>query len=273
MTMPVISIIGAGNMGRSLISGLIKNHHLPHHLIASNPTREKLHDLEEVFHIHTTTNNLEAAEKSDVIIFAIKPQILLRVAKELASSIQKRKPLVISVAVGISEKEICKSLGGYRTIIRAMPNISVLIGDGATALYANQEVNEEKRHLAESILRSVGLVVWLDQESQMDVVTALSGCGPAYFFLVMEALQKAAEEFGLAYETAHLLTLQTALGAARLAMESKQSLQELRQKVTSPGGSTEKALAVLEKNNICDIFKQALYAAKERACELAKTVL
>ena len=265
---PIIAIIGTGNMGSSLINGLIKSGHPAHKLWGTCPNKEKLEQLHHYFHIHTSTNNIKACESADVIIFAVKPQIFQAVAMELAPTIQKHRPLIISIVSGISINSILCSLGKNIQVVRAMPNIPALIGAGATALYANTDVSKQQLNTAESILRSVGIIVWLPQEKLMDVVTALSGSGPAYFFLVMEALQQAAQQLGLPQETALLLVKETDLGAARMAIESDHSLEELRQKVTSPGGTTEKAIAVLEENQIRKIFEKAIQAAVRRSEEL-----
>jgi len=270
MTSSTIAIIGAGHLGSSLIAGLLRNGHPTDRLWASNPHLEKLELLQNQFHIHITTDNKQAAEAADIIIFAVKPMMLPEVVKELAPMIAKRKPLIISVAAGVREKNIAAWLGNSPAIVRAMPNIPAMIGAGATALFANTQVTSTQHKIAESILRAIGSIVWLPNESLLDVATALSGSGPAYFFLVMEALQQAAEQLGLDPETARLLTLQTGLGATRMAIESDASLTELRQQVTSPGGTTEKALSVLEENNLRGIFKEALIAATLRAKELAE---
>lgn len=270
MTTPVIAMIGAGNMGSSLILGLINSGHSADKIWASDTDEKKLADLSQRFNIQTTMDNAKAVEVSDIVIFAVKPQIFSSVAKSLQTAIRTRRPLVISIAAGIRTANIEKWLGGKTAIVRAMPNMPALIGCGATGLYANPDVNDTQRNQAESILRAVGVIVWLSKEALIDTVTALSGNGPAYFFLVMEILQLAAEDLGLEKDTARLLTLQTALGAARLAIESGKPLEELRRNVTSPGGTTEKALSVLQANNIKDLFKQALEAGKIRSEELAE---
>jgi pyrroline-5-carboxylate reductase len=266
-----IAIIGSGHMGSSLLIGLINNGHPADKIWASDPSEEKLAQLKKQFKVHTTTDNTEAVKASDIIILSIKPQAFEEVATHLQDAIQEQTPpLVISVAAGVREENIQKWLGGNVPIVRVMPNTPALLGCGASGLYANQHVNHLHHELAESIMRAVGVIVWVKNESEMDAVTALSGCGPAYFFLIMEALQDAAEELGLTKEAARLLTLQTALGAARMAMESNSSLFELREHVASPGGSTEAGLSVLEANNIRTILKETLLAAKLRAEELGK---
>lgn len=269
MKPPVIAVIGAGNMGSSLIGGLLKDGHPSSKIWATDISEEKLAQLKSQFNVHVTTDNDKAVESADIVILAVKPQYFAPVAKNMQTSVQLRKPLIISIAAGVRAASIQHWLGGNIAIVRAMPNTPALINCGATAMYANEFVSAEQHNAAESVLRAVGLAVWIEHESQMDTVTALSGSGPAYFFLVMEAMQIAAEELGLSAETARLLTLQTGLGATRMAMESDYSLEELRHQVTSPGGTTEKAVSVLEEHNIRELFKKALHGAKLRSEELA----
>ena len=269
MTSPVIAVIGAGNMGSSLIGSLIRSGHPSDHLWATDTSEEKLDALKKKFHVQVTSDNIRAVHNADIILFAVKPQLFSQVAAEIAPEMKTRKPLVISIAAGIRVDSIQHWLGAHVPIVRAMPNTPALIGCGATALYANAFVTEAARSTAESILRAAGVVVWLQDENLMDVVTALSGSGPAYFFLMMEALQQSAVTLGLPEDTARLLTLQTALGAVRMAIESGTPLDTLRQQVTSPGGTTEKALFVLEENNIRGLFHDALTAAKLHSETLA----
>lgn len=269
MKTPTIAIIGAGNMGSSLIGGLIKNGHPADKLCTADPSPEKLEYLQKKFGIKVAENNHKAAEHADVIIFAVKPQVFAKVAEPLKDLVQKRKPLIITIAAGVREASIDHWLGGNVAVVRVMPNTPALIGAGASALHANANVTDEQRNIAESILRAVGIAVWVDKEGQMDTVTALSGSGPAYFFLVLEAMQSAGEELGLSAETAQMLAQQTALGAALMAIDSSHTPAELRQHVTSPGGTTEKAISVLEENHLREIFRKALFAAKQRSEELA----
>lgn len=269
MSHPVIAIIGAGNMGSSLISGLISAGHPREALWATDPSKEKLEEIKKKFGIHVATENTQAVEKANVVILAVKPQMFHTLLAELKNSLQTIKPLIISIAAGIQITGMQQDIGDQLAIVRAMPNTPALIGCGATALYANQHVTHDQRNLAETILRAVGIVVWVASEHLMDTVTALSGSGPAYFFLVMEALQQAAEQLGLPAETARLLTLETALGASRMAIESGHTLKDLRRQVTSPGGTTEKAVSILEENNLRGLFQKALSGAKLRSEELA----
>lgn len=270
MTAPCITFIGAGNMGASLLGGLIQNGHPAHRLIAADPSADKLNALATQFGIETTTDNLKAIEAADVVILAIKPQVMASVVTPLAARLRERQPLIISVAAGLRVSSFEQWIGGACPIVRAMPNTPALIGHGATGLFANAHVSAEQHDLAETILRSVGVAVWLKEESLIDAVTALSGSGPAYFFYVMEALQAAGEKVGLPADTAKLLTLQTALGAAAMALESNDDLALLRQRVTSPGGTTEQGVAVLEAHHLKTIFEKTVEAAKNRSLSLAK---
>ena len=271
MTTTKIAILGAGNMGTSLLGGLIANHYSPKNIFVTDTDSHKLEQLQKQFQVQTSTDNKTAVQNAEVVILAVKPQTIASVTKEIAPAIQQKKPLVISIAAGVRANSLQKILGENIPIVRCMPNTPALIGCGASALFANTQVSPEQRDLAESILRAVSVIVWLDDEKQMDAITALSGCGPAYFFLVMESLQSAAEKMGLSADVARLLTQQTALGAARMALESEFSVAQLRQKVASPGGSTERALQVLEDGKIRDLFAKALFAAKTRSEELAET--
>ncbi len=267
---PTIAVIGAGNMGSSLISGLLKEEYPAKQIWACDPSDEKRRDLHEHFKVSVTSKNEEAVQQADVLIFAVKPQTMKAMVKKLVPLIQNKKPLIISIAAGIREKQLQTWLGGQVPIVRAMPNMPALIGCGAAALYANDFTSEVQRQMAEDILRAVGTTVWLKNEKQMDAVTALSGSGPAYFFLFIEALQAAGETLGLPEETARELSLQTAYGAVMLALESEETVIQLRQRVTSPQGTTERALAVLEEGGFRPLILNALQAAKERSEELAK---
>lgn len=264
-----IAFIGAGNMANSLIGGLINNGYPPELIFASDPSSEKLTTFRSRYGIHVSENNSDVVAKADIVIFAVKPQILKSVANELSTDFHRLNPLVISIAAGVHTQYISECLNGNLAIIRCMPNTPALLQAGATALFANEQVSASQRDLAESIMRSVGITVWLDNEKDMDIVTALSGSGPAYFFFIMEALEQAAIEQGLAKDIVHLLTIQTALGASRMALESNESIATLRKQVTSRGGTTEQALNVFEASNLRAILGEALNAAKERSIELA----
>ena len=266
---PLVGFIGAGNMARSLTGGLLKNGWKKDQIILSDPEPAQRQAIETVLGIKAFADNNEVAARADLLVLAVKPQILAEVTKSLASTVQKKKPLVITIAAGVRIEDIDRWLGGGLAIVRAMPNTAALIGSGASGLYANDRVNNDMRNQAESILRAVGVTVWLEDEYLMDVVTALSGSGPAYFFLVMEALEQAAIESGLDPKQARLLTLETAFGAAKMALEGHEEPAQLRRRVTSPGGTTEQAVKVLEEGGLRRLFKNAVQAASDRARAIA----
>lgn len=265
-----IAFIGAGNMARSLIGGLIADGYDPGRIIAADPDQKRLQHLQVDFGIGTNAHNAAAAEAADIVVIAVKPQTVERVAAEIASGPGVAHKLVISIAAGIRIDALERWLGQQAALVRAMPNTPALVQSAATVLYANARVTTAQRDTAESILRAVGLALWIEQEDLMDAVTALSGSGPAYFFLVMEALEQAGRKLGLPAETARLLTLQTAFGAAKMALESEVESSTLRTQVTSPGGTTERAIGVLQEGGLEDLFERALAAARKRSVELSE---
>ncbi len=274
-----IAFIGGGNMAFSLIGGLIASNVPANHIRVADPDQEKLDALAARFGIRPFTNdNARAVDSADVVLLATKPQKLKEVAQEIALAIQHSRPLVLSVAAGVRETDIQNWLSSNDgnsenklAIVRTMPNTPALLGCGATGLYANLHVSKEQKGLAESILRAVGITVWLEKEEQLDAVTAISGSGPAYFFLVMETMEKIGQQLGLPQETARILTLQTAFGAAKMALERPENSAELREKVTSPGGTTEQALQVFQQDQkLENLFAEALTAACNRSAELAE---
>lgn len=264
-----LAFIGGGNMAGSLIGGLIADGWNPGRIRVADTNPARLERLATTFQVPTFTDNNESMKGADVVVIAVKPQVAGTVARELADTIARQHPLVVSIAAGIRESALRNWLGEGTAIVRSMPNTPAMVQSGAAALYANPAVTEAQRSIAESILRAVGLVIWIDDETLMDAVTALSGSGPAYFFLFMEALQLAGSELGLPQETARLLTLQTAFGAAKMALESSEDAAALRRQVTSPGGTTERAIAVLQEAGITEIISRAVQAAAARSHELA----
>ncbi len=257
-------------MAASLISGLVSDGYDPQKISVSDPDAEKLASLAAHFRIKSTPENAQAAANAEIVILAVKPQSMQTAARSLASTLQQTKPLVISIAAGIREADLQGWLGGDLSLVRTMPNTPAMIQTGAIVLHASPQVSTTQRDLAESIMRAVGLTRWVDNEELMDAVTALSGSGPAYFFLVMEAMEAAGIELGIPADTARLLTLQTALGAAKMAMESTDSPAILRQRVSSPGGTTERALRTLNDGELLPLFKQALTDARDRSIELSE---
>ena len=265
-----IAFIGGGNMATSLIGGLLADHVSPARLCVADRDPAQRERLAAQFGVRTCEDNATCAEDADVVVLAVKPQVLHEVCEGLADSVQRSRPLVVSVAAGVRTDSLQRWLGGNVAIVRAMPNTPALLQSGATGLYAGADVSEEQRDLAEAILRATGLTLWVDDEAQMDIVTALSGSGPAYFFRIMEGLEKAAIEQGLPAQSARLLTLQTALGAARMAIESSEPIATLRERVTSPGGTTEQGLLALEEGDIDALLGKVLKAARDRSQALAK---
>ena len=265
-----IGFIGAGNMASSLINGLIASGQAPSQLWASDTNQETLHTLAENLKINICTNNNDLVNEVDVLVLAVKPQILCSVADAIADTVKGKNVLIVSIAAGISQSSLAEWLGDNCAIVRCMPNTPALVQTGATALHANSRVSDEQKNLAENILRSVGISLWVDHESELDAVTAVSGSGPAYFFLLMEAMGKAALELGLDENTARLLIQQTALGAAKIALESDETSGQLRQKVTSAGGTTEQAIKTFEENDFSQLVSKALHAARDRSVEMSK---
>lgn len=265
-----IGFIGGGNMASSLISGLIASGHAPEQIWVSDINPETLTALAEQLKINTSIHNDDIINAVDVVVLAVKPQTLSAVAQSVATLLQQKKSLVVSIAAGINQNSLSHWLGADTAIVRCMPNTPALVLTGATALHANDKVTAEQRDLAENILRSVGIALWVEDEAELDAVTAVSGSGPAYYFLLMEAMEKAALELGLNEETARLLVQQTALGAAKIALESTESPEQLRQRVTSPGGTTQQAIETFEQGGFTQLVSKALHAARDRSIEMSK---
>ena len=268
-----IAFIGGGNMAASLIAGLIADGQAPAGLWVAEPDSARREGLRERFGVQVVADNRDALAHAETLVLCVKPQLAPGVCRELGDLAAGLGLLVISVMAGVPESGIQRWLGATLPVVRAMPNTPAMVQTGAIALHASPEVTEEGRNRAETILRAAGLTRWVEQESQIDAVTALSGSGPAYFFLLMEALEQGGIELGLDAETARLLTIQTALGAARMAFESESTPARLREQVTSPGGTTERALAVFEDAGLRPLVGRALRAAHDRAVEISRSLL
>lgn len=264
-----IGFIGGGNMAASLLNGLVASGHEPKQLWVSDINPETLAVLSANLNVNVTQSNQEVIDSADIVVLAVKPQILAQVAKEIAPLL-KPQQLVVSIAAGINQTSLGKWLGEDAAIVRCMPNTPALVLTGATALHANDKVTSEQKDLAETILRAVGIALWVNNERELDAVTAVSGSGPAYYFLLMEAMEKVAVDLGLSEGTARLLIQQTALGAAKIALESSESPSELRKRVTSPGGTTQKAIETFENGGFSQLVSQALHAARDRSVEMSK---
>ncbi len=256
-------------MATSLMSGLIASGHSPQQLWVSDTAQAALQAHRDRLNVNISADNATVVAEADVVVLAVKPQILREVALQIAPAVQNSKALVVSIAAGISQSSLAKWLGADVAIVRCMPNTPALVLSGATALHANDKVSEEQKDLAENILRSVGLALWVDEESQLDSVTAVSGSGPAYFFLLMEAMEQAALRMGLSEHCARLLIQQTALGAAKIALESAESPTQLRERVTSPGGTTQKAIETFQQNGFGELVAKALQSARDRSIEMS----
>jgi pyrroline-5-carboxylate reductase len=271
---PLVGFIGAGNMARALAGGLLASGYARQRLILSDPLPEQREGAARALGLEVYADNKAVAERAEVLVFAVKPQTLAAAAREVAEIVQRRRPLVVSVAAGVRTADLERWLSGGGgeglAIVRAMPNTAALVGSGAAGLYANARVDETQREIAESLLRAVGVAVWVEREELLDVVTALSGSGPAYFFLLMEILEEEAIAHGLAPAQARLLVCETAFGAAKMALEGAEEPARLRARVTSPGGTTEAAVRVLEEGGLRGLFRRAFAAAVARARELAE---
>lgn len=263
-----IGFIGAGNMATALAGGLLARGWNAADIALSDPGAAQLEAHARHGHF-TTSDNLELLRRSEVLVLAVKPQVMNAVLKPLAALARERRPLVISIAAGIPVASLERWLGGALPIVRAMPNTAALVQAGATGLFASAAVSAAQKAEAEAILGAVGLTLWVDDEQLIDAVTAVSGSGPAYFFYVMEAMMAAGRELGLSADAARALTLQTALGAARMAQAADVGPEELRRRVTSPGGTTERAIAAFDAAGLKAIFARALAACAARGAELA----
>jgi pyrroline-5-carboxylate reductase len=264
-----LAFIGGGNMAAALIGGLTKRGLARERIVVSDPNGEQIARLVHDFGVTAAADNDSAVDGAEVVILAVKPQQMRSVALGLAPRFAVAAPLVISIAAGIPHAALTRWFGARTAVVRTMPNRPALNGFGATGLYAPPSVGAANRALAESILAAVSATVWVEHESQMDTVTALSGSGPAYFFLFMEALEAAAHARGLPNEIAHKLTLETAFGASQMARLSSESLGTLREQVTSKGGTTAAALDVLDAAGLRAIVAHAVAAADRRSAELA----
>jgi pyrroline-5-carboxylate reductase len=265
-----IGFIGCGNMALAIIGGLVKQGFNPSSIMASNRSQEKLRTTAKHYQINIAEDNQSVVDFADVIILAIKPQILPEVCEQIQNSKINGK-LIISIAAGISTTRISQLLNQPVAVIRAMPNTPSVIGEGATGLFANSATTEPQKTLAEQIFSAVGAREWVIDESHIDVVTAIAGSSPAYVFLFLQSMIEQAIEQGLPADVARSLASQAVKGAAALALEeSSKSLVDLRKAVTSPGGTTAAAISSFEKNQFSDIIKQAITAATARANELGE---
>ena len=268
-----ICIIGTGNMGEALVSGLLgSNSSSPKKIICTDVRESVLEAVEKEYGVLTTTNNLEAVTKSDIIIYAVKPQIMAAVIKETVSKLDMSK-LIISIAAGVPMAALESCLNKELRLIRVMPNIAAAVKEAATAVAAGKNASEEDVETAMSIFDSIGKTVFIKENYLMDAITGLSGSGPAYIFLIVEALADAGVKVGLSRREAFFLSAQTVLGAAKMLMETKEHPGQLRDRVTSPGGTAIAGLATLEKGGLRTTLINAVEVATNRSRELGEMMI
>lgn len=265
-----IAFIGGGNMARSLIGAMIRGGTPATAITVAEPNAEVGEKLAADFGITVFARGVEAAARADLVMLSVKPQVMRGVCESLATVLAGRKPLIVSIAAGLRSGQIDRWLGGGFPIVRCMPNTPALIGAGATGMIANAAVSEAGRARAESILAAAGKMVWVDNEDLIDTVTGISGSGPAYFFLMIEALEDAGVAQGMPRETARTLAIQTCLGAARMASEDAEPPSRLRERVTSPNGTTQAALDALASGGFRELVASAVAAATRRGAEMSR---
>ncbi len=264
-----IAFIGGGNMARSLIGGLIARGANAERIRVAEPVEALRESLARDFGVTVFATALEAANDADLWLLAVKPQVMRAVCESLSGTAKSRKALVVSIAAGITASQMQRWLGGDAAVVRAMPNTPALLGAGVTGLFASAQVDAAGRERTEALLSSAGKTVWIEDETKMDAVTAVSGSGPAYVFLLAEAMEAAARQEGLADDAARVLVLQTILGAARMLTESDEAPAELRKRVTSPNGTTHAAIETFREGGFEKLVARAIHAASERGKELS----
>ena len=264
-----IAFIGGGNMARSLIGGLIAQGHTPASIHVAEPVADLREALAADFGVTVFADGAQATAGAQTWVLATKPQVLRDVCAALATQAQASQPLVISIAAGITTAQLERWLGGNSKIVRTMPNTPALLGAGVTGLYASARVDAQERAFADSLLAAAGQTVWLADEALMDAVTAVSGSGPAYVFLLAESMIAAGIQQGLPADAARTLVLQTVLGAARMLTEAEVDAAELRRRVTSPGGTTQAAIDTFETGGLRTLVDAAIHAARVRGAALS----
>ena len=267
---PHIAFIGAGNMSQAILKGMLAAGYPQSKISASGRTQSKLDVLAADTGIHTSTDNLSLCHQADVIVLGVKPHMMGDLVQSIAPAVDTTRQLIVSVAAGILASSIETWLGQKASIVRCMPNTPSLVGQGAAGLFATEGVSDAQKQTASIIMQSVGLALWVETEAHIDAVTAVSGSGPAYYFLMMEAMIAGAENLGLSNEVAQKLVLQTALGAAQMATQSHQTPDQLRVAVTSPNGTTEQAINTFKAGGFIKLCSQAMAAAHHRSKELAQ---
>ena len=268
-----ICFIGTGNMGEALVSGLIASHSAkPEKIVCTDISDKKLKAIETKYRVRTTKNNIEAIQASEIIVFAVKPQILASVLKETADALDMTK-VIISIAAGVPLAAIESCLNKELRLIRVMPNIAAFVKESATAIAAGKNATETDIQLAKAIFDSVGKSVFIEENILMDAITGLSGSGPAYIFLMVDALADAGVKMGLSRQDALFLSMQTVLGSAKLLLETEEHPGQLKDRVTSPGGTAIAGIHTLEKGGLRTTLINAVEAATNRSRELGKMMI
>ncbi|OHY81456.1 pyrroline-5-carboxylate reductase [Marinobacter sp. AC-23] len=267
---PTVSFIGAGNMASAIIGGMLDSGFKASSIWASAPNDDHLQSIRKRFGISVTTDNRYCAQQADMVVLAVKPQAMADVCRDIAPIAQNTRPLMVSIAAGLGTDTLDEWLGGGLPIVRVMPNTPSLVGKGAAGLFASEGVSGPQKEMVQSIFEGIGLAVWVEDEALLHGVTALSGSGPAYFFLMLESLEAAATEAGVNPKTARQLAVQTMAGAAEMAAKSEHDPAQLKKNVMSPGGTTEQAVNTFEEGGMRDLVKKAYNAAYNRSEEMAK---
>ena len=265
-----IAFVGGGNMAQAIISGLIKHGHSPSSILVCAPSTETRMSLAGRFHVNVEKNNTKAVQFADVIILAVKPHLISEVCMELSDEMYalQKSALVISVAAGIKHQFVSQNLRNSKRVVCAMPNLPSAICKGMIGMHTGLECDVQDVAMAQSVMRAIGETVWVEEENQMPAIVAAAGSSPAYFFLIMEAMEKTAIEQGLTEEVARLSVIQSALGAVMMAAAGNESFKQLREKVTSERGSTERAIATLKDNNIEKVISDAMESAAEKVDQM-----
>lgn len=271
--MKKIAFIGAGNMARAIIIGLVNSGFDPKKIIVANPSAEKRVALAQEFGVLETNNNIEAADFADVVVLAVKPHFIVDVCQQINQQLGHERiaeKCFVSVAAGTTIEQIQQGLGAKLSVVRVMPNTPSQLGLGMSGLFASNEVSETDRAVAEKIMSAVGKIIWLKTEAQINDIISVAGSAPAYFFLFMEAMEKHAQTLGFTDKESRMLVEQTALGAAQMVVHNQLPISTLRANVTSKGGTTHEAIEQFKRDGLDNIVKNAMNAAITRAEEMAK---
>lgn len=257
-------------MASAIIGGMLDNRFEADNVWVSAPDDSQLQAVRNQFGVSVSTNNRYCVEQADIVVLAVKPQVMADVCRDIAPVVQNTRPLIVSIAAGLTAETIDQWLGGGLPLVRVMPNTPSLVGKGAAGLFANDKVSDEQKTMVQTVFESIGTALWVEDENLLHGVTALSGSGPAYFFLMLEALESAATDAGVEPATARKLAIQTMAGAAEMAARSEHDPAQLKRNVMSPGGTTERAINTFEDGGMRELVKKAYDAAFTRSEEMAK---